>query len=102
VANHPQALKRHRQSIKRRTRNRHYKTLVKNTVKGLRAAINEGKDSETIEGLLRSASSLVHRVGQKGIIKPNTANRTVARLAKAVTRGPVEAHKPKSKAAKKK
>lgn len=100
MANHSQALKRHRQSLKRRQRNRHYKTLVKNTVKSLRAAINEGKDPETIEGLFRSASSLVHRVGQKGVIKANTANRTVARLAKAVTRGPVTPPKPKSKAAK--
>ena len=95
--NHPQALKRHRQSLKRRARNRHFKTLVKNTVKNLRSAINEGKDEATIEELFRKASSTVHRVAQKGVIKPNTANRTVARLAKAVTRGPVEAPKPRSK-----
>lgn len=97
MANHPQALKRHRQSLKRRARNRHYKTVLKNTVKSLRNAINEGKDAETIEGLLRHASSTAHKVAQKGVIKANTANRTVARLARAVTRGPVEAPKPKSK-----
>lgn len=97
MANHPQALKRHRQSLTRRTRNRNYKTIIKTQVKKLRAAINESADSAEIETLYRTAASTIHRVAQKGIIPKNTANRTVGRLAQAIARGPVEAHQKRSK-----
>ena len=97
MANHPQALKRHRQSLTRRARNRNYKTIIKGQVKKLRTAINEEVDPAELETLYRTAASTIHRVAQKGIISSNTANRTVGRLAKAITAGPVEAHKKKSK-----
>ena len=90
MANHPQALKRHRQSLKRRARNRHFKTLLKGQVKKLHAAINDGADKETIENLFRTAAGTLDRVAQKGVIKSNTASRRIGRLAKAVARGPVE------------
>jgi len=87
VANHPQALKRHRQSLVRRIRNRHYKTLAKSQVKTLRTAIEAGAKSEEIESLFRTTESTLHRIAQKGVIKPNAANRRIARLAAAVSRG---------------
>lgn len=106
MANHPQALKRHRQSIERRTRNRHYKTQVKGAVKKLRAAIDEQADEATIQGLYRAAASTLDTVAKKGVIKPNSAARKIGRLAKAITAGPqpkvVKSRKAKFKRKKKK
>ena len=101
MANHRQALKRHKQSLVRNARNRHYKTLVKNQVKRLYAAINESKPEAEIADLYKSAASVIHRVAGKGIIPRNAADRKVGRLAKAITRGPIEAVKPTRKKKKK-
>ena len=84
MANHPQALKRHRQSLKRRARNRHYRSLVRGAVKRLRTAIDEGADQSAIDGLFRNAERTLHRVAQKGVISSNTASRKIGRLAAAV------------------
>ena len=84
MANHPQALKRHRQSLKRRARNRHYRTLVRGAVKRVRAAIEEGSDKTVVEDLFRTAERTLHRVAQKGVISANTASRKIGRLAAAV------------------
>jgi small subunit ribosomal protein S20 len=84
VANHPQALKRHRQSLKARARNRHYRSVMRGAVKKVRAAIEEGADKAALEGLFRSAESTLHRVAQKGVIGRNTASRKISRLAAAV------------------
>lgn len=97
MANHKQAIKRHKQSITRRDRNRHYKTTMKSAVKRLRAAINESAPEDQIQLLYKDAQSTIHRIAQKGVIKENAANRKVGRLALAITRGPVVAPKPRSK-----
>jgi len=88
VANHPQALKRHRQSLRRRARNRQYKTMMKNAVKKLRTAIDESADAATVEEFYRAAASTIDRVAQKGAIKQGTASRRIARLALHVSTGP--------------
>lgn len=80
MANHKQALKRHRQSLKARARNRHYKTMLKNVVK--KAASAEGDDKEQT---FRSAESLVMRVASRGVIPKKRAARKIARLAKRVS-----------------
>ena len=84
MANHPQALKRHRQSLKRRARNRHYRSVMRGAVKKVRSAIEEGADKTTLDGLFRTAESTLHRVAQKGVISRNTASRKIGRLAAAV------------------
>ena len=84
MANHPQALKRHRQSLKRRARNRHYRTLVRGAVKRVRIALEDGSDKAVVEGLFRTAERTLHRVAQKGVISSNTASRKIGRLAAAV------------------
>ena len=90
MANHTQALKRHRQSLRRRNRNRHYKSILKTAVKKLHAAIDDGADPQTVQELYRSATSTIDKTSKKGVIKPNAAARTVGRLAKAITAGPRE------------
>lgn len=77
------AVKRHKQSLKRRARNRHVRSTVKSVVKELRAGIAENAGEKAAE-LLRNAESVIARAGSKGVLHKKTASRKVARLAKAV------------------
>lgn len=80
MANHPSALKRMRQSEKKRLRNMAYRSRIRTAVKKfLRAA---GEQSADAAQLLRSASSLLQKGVSKGIVHQNTASRTISRLSK--------------------
>jgi small subunit ribosomal protein S20 len=81
VANIQSAIKRHRQSLKRRARNRHYKSLMKGQIKSLRLAF-EDKDAAREETLvmLRATTSIIAHVAQKGVIKAANASRKISRL----------------------
>jgi small subunit ribosomal protein S20 len=81
VANHPSALKRHRQSLVRRERNKAGKSRLKTAVKSLLESI-ESKDAEAIQLKLRQATAIIDKTASKGIIKKTTASRKIARLAK--------------------
>ncbi len=83
MANHKDALKRIRQNAKRRARNRHYRSMMRNQVKKLHAVIETG-DSEAAEAQLSKAVSMIQRVSGKGIIHSRQADRRVSRLAAAV------------------
>ena len=83
MANHPSALKRYRQSQKRRlinTKNRH---KLKTQLKKLKTAIM-GKKADDAKGLLPQTFSLIDKSVQKGVIKKNTAARYKSRLTKSV------------------
>ena len=81
LANHKSAIKRHRQSLKRRLRNKSQRSAMKNTVKKLFSAI-EAKDKEAVRTALVAATSVIAKTSTKGIIHNNTANRTISRLTK--------------------
>jgi len=76
------AVKRHKQSLKRRARNRHVRSTVKSAVKEVHAGIAE--TGEKAVELLRNATSVIARAGSKGVLHRKTASRKIARLAKAV------------------
>jgi small subunit ribosomal protein S20 len=83
MANHPSALKRMRQTEKRRLRNMSYKSKVKTAVrKFLRAAETKTEDASR---LLGAATSLLHKGVSKGIVHKNTAARTISRLSKKIS-----------------
>ncbi len=82
MAKHPSAVKRHKQSLKRRARNRHVRSSVKSITKDVRLEIAEG--GEKSAELLREAASVIARAGSKGVLHKKTASRKVSRLAKAV------------------
>ena len=64
--------KRIRQAEKARLRNRHYKSLMKTTIKKVKLA--ETKDAALV--LMTKAVSVIDRVASKGIIhKKNAANK---------------------------
>ena len=67
VANHNDALKRNRQNIVRRARNRHYRTMMRTQIKKLNAAIDSG-DAAAAQAALPATVSLIQRVAGKGII----------------------------------
>ena len=85
MANHKSALKRHRQSLLARARNRAMKTQVKNVVKSVRAAIEE-KDAAAAQTALKEATAVLDSAASKKIIHWKTAARKVSRLSLAVNK----------------
>jgi small subunit ribosomal protein S20 len=83
LANHKSALKRHRQSLKARERNKAVRTRVKNVTKAVRIAV-EQKDPENASRALVSASSVIDKAAQKNVIHWRAAARKLSRLSKAV------------------
>lgn len=83
MANHKDAAKRARQSLVRRARNRHYRTMMRNRVKAVRDAVESGNVSNA-QAELREAMSVIHRVAGKGIIHRNQAARRISRLNRLV------------------
>lgn len=81
MANHKQALKRHRQSEKARARNMHFKSVLKTVVKKALAVGEAGKAQETTAAFRDAASAITH-IAAKGVIPKRRASRKVARLAK--------------------
>lgn len=81
MANHKSAIKRHRQSVARRLRNRGQRSAMKNSVKKLLSAI-ESNDKDAVRSTLVAATSIIAKTATKGIIHGNTANRTISRLTK--------------------
>ncbi len=76
-------IKRHKQSLKRRIRNRHIRSTVKTAVKEVRAAIDEHAVEKAGEAL-STAVSVIQRAGSKGVLHRKTVARKVSRLSKAV------------------
>ncbi len=85
MANHKSALKRHRQSLKRRARNRISKTRIKNTVKEVRAAI-EANDVAKAQEALKAASSILGKAARKKVIHTRQAERRISRLQTAINK----------------
>lgn len=83
MANHASALKRYRQSERRRAINQANRHKLKTQVKKLKSAIEAGKAADA-KALLSKTFGLLDRSVQKGVIKKNTASRYKARLAKKV------------------
>lgn len=80
MANHKSALKRHRQSLENRDRNRATRSRMKTAVKAAVQAV-EAKD-ENATKILSSAVSIVAKSASKGLIHKNTAARKISRLTK--------------------
>lgn len=83
MANHKDAIKRHTQNIRRRAANRHYRSMMRNQVKKVRAAIEAG-DQTVANDELRTAIAIIQRIASKKIIHRNQAARRCSRLNAAV------------------
>ena len=83
MANHKSALKRNRQSLTRRDRNRANRTKVKTAVKKIDAAIEVESVEQAREALV-AAVPIIERAAVKGAFHKKTASRKVSRLTKRV------------------
>lgn len=83
MANHASAIKRHRQNIKRRDRNRMVKSTVRTAVKRAKTLADEG-DSSAAKEALKSAEKMLARAASKGVIPKRTASRNTSRLSKKI------------------
>lgn len=82
MANTKSAIKRHRQSLKRKERNIFWTSVSKGAVKKARAAIAE-KDPAKINETLRAAEKMLRKAVSKGVLHPRNASRRISRLATA-------------------
>jgi small subunit ribosomal protein S20 len=81
LANHKSALKRIRQSERRRKRNQHIRTRMRTMVKQCREAFEAGDAGKAAEAF-RVAEREIRRAATKGVIPRQRADRSVGRLAK--------------------
>ena len=80
MANHKDALKRVRQSEKRRLHNRYYAKNMRNEVKKFRALTNKSE----AEGQLSKLYSIIDKVAKRGIIHKNKAANLKSGLMKKI------------------
>ena len=93
MAEHPSALKRHRQSVKRRLRNQAVRTQLRHLVRAVRAAIAVRDSKQAADSLSRATRALDKAV-TKGVLHRNTAARKISRLALAVHQLDTGEHRP--------
>lgn len=79
MANHKSALKRARQNVKRRDRNRSLRSSLRTEIKKFRALI-ENKQNDEAKVALPSVHKSIDKANTKGVIKKETASRTKSRL----------------------
>lgn len=77
MANHKSAVKRIRQILTRRLRNRYYAKTARNAVRKLRATTEKAEASE----LYKKTSSMLDKLAKKNIIHKNKAGNLKSKLA---------------------
>ena len=85
MANHPSALKRHRQSRKRRDRNQSAKSRLATLVRRVNEAAEAG-DAATARSHLQAASTALAKAASKGLLHSRNVSRRTGRLARKVAR----------------
>lgn len=83
MANHKSAVKRHKQSLVRRERNRVVKSTLKTVAKKVEGAVSEN-EADTAGNSLKEAIVALDRAARKGVIHKKTAARKKSRLTKKV------------------
>ncbi len=83
MATHKSAVKRHRQSLIRRARNRSNRSTLRSGIRKLRSVVAE-KQLDAARQLLPSTLALIDRSIQKGVLHENAAARHKSRLTKLV------------------
>ncbi|HYC55727.1 MAG TPA: 30S ribosomal protein S20 [Candidatus Binatia bacterium] len=84
MANHPSALKRHRQSEKARIANRSVRAKLRTLVRQLRETIATG-DASAASNKLHEVSRQLAKAASKGVLHRRTASRQSGRLARQVS-----------------
>jgi small subunit ribosomal protein S20 len=82
---HQSAIKRHRQSLKRRARNTETKSKLRTLIKRARQAI-DSRNQESAKSQIQAVNKALGKAVTKGIIKSNTASRWLSRLSRSADR----------------
>ncbi|MDR1729251.1 MAG: 30S ribosomal protein S20 [Prevotellaceae bacterium] len=82
MANHKSAIKRIRQTEKRRLHNRYYAKTARNAVRKLRSL----KEKEEAVALYPKVSSMLDKLAKKNIIHKNKAGNLKSKLAKMINK----------------
>ena len=83
---HPKsAIKRHRQSLRRRERNQGQRTAARSAVRKARELITAGPRDEAAAAV-NAAAAVLDRAAQKGILHPNNAARRKSRLMRQLNK----------------
>ncbi|GHT61001.1 30S ribosomal protein S20 [Bacteroidia bacterium] len=77
MANHKSSVKRIRQTLARRLRNRYYAKTARNAVRKLRATSEKNEASE----LYKKVSSMLDKLAKKNVIHKNKADNLKSKLA---------------------
>ena len=85
MANHKSAIKRHRQNLKRKARNRSVKATIRSAIKNTLELKAANKNADAKEAV-RLTESMLASAGRKGIFNQKTARRYISRLAKKVAK----------------
>jgi small subunit ribosomal protein S20 len=80
MANHKSALKRVRQSAKRRLHNRYYHKTTRNAI----ARLRNSEDKKEAEGSLPTVFSMIDKLAKRNIIHKNKAANLKSSLSKHV------------------
>ncbi|MCZ7585737.1 MAG: 30S ribosomal protein S20 [Deltaproteobacteria bacterium] len=83
MANHKSAIKRHRQNLERRARNRFVRSTVRTDVKSVLGTVEAGNAADAKKALSEAVST-ISKAASKGVLKKQTASRKIARLSKKV------------------
>ncbi len=81
MANHASALKAHRQSVTRRTRNRSNRSELRTAIKKFQELIADGKTEEA-KNSVNELYSMVDKAVRKRVLSPNAAARQKSRLTR--------------------
>ncbi len=85
MATHKSALKRVKQSEKKRQRNKAAMSAMKTLIKKVHTSM-EGKDPKVASEHLKTATAYIDKIADKKIIHKNKASRLVSRLTAKVNR----------------
>ena len=80
MANHKSALKRIKQSEKRRLRNRQINSQLKTVLKSFYSAVEEKTESTDLAEIHRKTVSQISRAATKGVLHKKTASRKISRI----------------------
>ena len=80
MANHKSALKRIKQSEKRRLRNRQVNSQLKTVLKSFYSAVDEKTEGTDMVEVHRKTVSEIGRAATKGILHKKTADRKISRI----------------------
>jgi small subunit ribosomal protein S20 len=85
MANHKSAIKRHKQSEKRKRRNFDIKRAMRSTLKTARAEIAEG-GAKADAGKVKEGVAALAKAASKGVMHKRTAARRISRLMRAANK----------------